>query len=122
MEWRRPMARELAVVNGGRAASRASTVDETVSRLGSGWEGPVLLLISVLLFSFGLVMVYSASAVMAQTSGLPDYYFVVRQAIAGALGLVLMIVMSLIDYRRLRILAWPLLFITIGLLIVVIMP
>jgi cell division protein FtsW len=118
------MARELAIATAGRGASRAANrLDgESASGLGSGWEGPVLLLISVLLFSFGLVMVYSASSVMAQTSGLADYYFVVRQLIAGSLGLILMIAMSLVDYRRLRILAWPLLFATIALLIVVIMP
>ena len=51
--------------------------------LGHGWEAPALLLITVALLSFGLVSVYSASAVMAQSDGQADYYYVVRQLSAA---------------------------------------
>jgi cell division protein FtsW len=56
-----------------------------------------------------VVSVYSASAVMAQGRGLPDYYFVVRQATGARFGFVLLVVMAFVDYRRLRLLAWPIL-------------
>ncbi|HEX7049156.1 MAG TPA: putative lipid II flippase FtsW [Longimicrobiales bacterium] len=92
------------------------------SRLGIGWEGPALLGLTVALLSFGLVMVYSASAVMAQTGGLEDYYFVVRQAAGGALGLVALAVLARVDYRWLRRLAWPLLGGTALLLVIVVLP
>ncbi len=93
-----------------------------MSRLGSGWEVPVLLLITVLLLGFGLVNVYSASAVMAQSGGLPDYYYVVRQAVGGAAGLVILVVAAQIDYRHWRRLAWPLLATCLLMLLVTVLP
>ncbi len=92
------------------------------TRLDTGWEGAVLLLLSLVLLSFGLVMLYSASAANAQMSGLEDYHFVVRQAMGGAMGLVGLAVFARIDYRHLRRLAWPLLGAVTLLLLVVVMP
>jgi cell division protein FtsW len=92
------------------------------SRLGTGWEAPALLLITIALLSFGFVSVYSASAVNALNKGIAHYYFVLQQMIGAALGLVGLAVMAQIDYRRLRMLAWPLLLVVIALLIVVILP
>jgi cell division protein FtsW len=94
----------------------------TRSRLGTGWEAPALLLITIALLSFGFVSVYSASAVNAMNKGIAHYYFVLQQMIGAAVGLVGLAVMAQIDYRRLRMLAWPLLFVVIALLIVVILP
>lgn len=82
------------------------------ARLGSGWEAPVLLLITTMLLGIGIVSVYSASAVMATSRGLPDYYFVVRQATGAAGGFALLVVMAFVDYRRLRLFAWPILLLT----------
>jgi len=90
--------------------------------LGIGWEGPALLVLTMLLLSFGLVMMYSASAVMAQTMGLADHHFVVRQAAGGAVGLVGLALVSRLDYRHLRRLAWPLLATAALLLLVVVLP
>ena len=92
------------------------------TRLGTGWEAPAMLLITVALLSFGFVSVYSASAVNAMNRGVPHYYFVLQQMIGAALGLIGLAIMAQIDYRRLRMLAWPLLFIVIAMLILVIMP
>jgi len=92
------------------------------SLLGTGWEAPALLLLSVALLSAGIVMVYSASSIMAQTQGLPDYYFVVRQASGGAMALVLLGLCSQVDYRRLRIWAWPVLIGVLLLLLVTVLP
>ncbi|MEJ2216392.1 MAG: putative lipid II flippase FtsW [Gemmatimonadota bacterium] len=107
-------------VRSGVSASLERTAP--VSRLGRGWEGTVLFLIAMALLSFGLVMVYSASAVMAQGMGLPGHYFVVRQAMGGAVGLVVLAVVAQMDYRRFRRLAWPLLGIVILSLMVVVLP
>jgi cell division protein FtsW len=78
-----------------------------LSLLNVGWEAPALLLLTVIALSFGLVTVYSASAVKAQLAGQADYFYVMRQAMGGAAGLVLLVVAAHIDYRRLRLLAWP---------------
>ena len=79
------------------------------SRLGTGWEPAVLVVCTVFLLLAGIISVYSASSVMAQGEGLPDYYFVVRQASGAAAGFVLLVIMAFVDYRRLRLLAWPVL-------------
>ncbi|HEX7088604.1 MAG TPA: putative lipid II flippase FtsW [Longimicrobiales bacterium] len=95
---------------------------QRASRLGQGWEGPVLLLLTILLLSFGLVMVYSASAVNAQALGLADYYFVVRQALGGAAGMVLLVVLAEVDYHWWGRLAWPLLGATVLALALLLVP
>jgi cell division protein FtsW len=110
------MARSTAV------RPRPAEVGERASRFGTGWEAPLLLLATLLLLSFGLVTVYSASAVLAQARGLPDYHFVVRQAIGAAAGVVLLIGLSQVDYRRLRRLAWPLMIVTLAMLVAVVAP
>jgi cell division protein FtsW len=92
------------------------------SRIGRGWEPAVLLLLTTLLLGIGIVSVYSASAIMAQSHGLPDYHFVVRQVTGAALGFVLLVVMGFLDYRRLRMLAWPILFVMIAGLLLLVLP
>jgi len=58
------------------------------------------LFVSVLLLvSFGIVMVYSASAVMASQQMENSTYFLGRQVIYAVLGLAVMMIASRIDYR-----------------------
>jgi cell division protein FtsW len=108
--------------SGGHAATWGDLAEGRASRLGTGWEGPALLLLTVLLLSFGLVTLYSASAIMAQSAGLADYHFVVRQAAGGAMGLVALVLAARLDYRWLRRLAWPLVAGVILLLLVTVLP
>lgn len=114
------MVRSAAVPGWGSSSEAGSGA--AASRLGTGWEGSVLLLLTLILLSFGLVMVYSASSISAQMQGLPDHYFVVRQAAGGAVGLVGLVLMAGLDYRLLRPLAWPILAAVILLLLVVVLP
>jgi len=53
----------------------------------------------LLLVLFGLVMVFSASAVMAQASLGSPYSYVIRQALWAVLGLVTMVGLMRVDYR-----------------------
>jgi len=55
----------------------------------------------VVLLLFGLVMVFSASAVVAQEKYGSSYHYLIRQGIWAAIGLLLMVVMMNFDYRRL---------------------
>ncbi|MBI4544483.1 MAG: putative lipid II flippase FtsW, partial [Gemmatimonadetes bacterium] len=91
-------------------------------RWGAGWEGPVLLVVVLALVAFGVVTVYSASAVMAQARGLEDYHFVVRQASGGALGLVVLGLVAQVDHGRLRSWAWPFLGVIVAMLLVLVLP
>lgn len=92
------------------------------SLLGTGWEAPALLLITVALLSLGFVSVYSASAVNAMNRGIAHYYFVLQQMMGAALGLIILAISAQVDYRRLRMLAWPLLFVVVAMLVLVILP
>ncbi|HSK19717.1 MAG TPA: putative lipid II flippase FtsW [Longimicrobiales bacterium] len=92
------------------------------SRLGTGWESALLLLLTVMLLSLGIVSVYSASSVLAQGRGLPDYYYVVRQVTGACMGFLVLVVMAYVDYRRLRILAWPILLLVIAALVATLIP
>lgn len=51
---------------------------------------------------FGVVMVFSASAVMAMQENGSPYYFVIKQGIWTAIGFGAMLVAMRIDYQRLR--------------------
>ena len=90
--------------------------------LGRGWEPGVLMGVTLTLFAFGLVTLYSASQVLAVRAGVPDYYFVVKQAVGGALGLGGMVVVSRIPYGWWKTLAWPFLILTWFLLLLLIVP
>src|ERR1700731_1889511 len=60
------------------------------------WLFGVVLLLGL----FGVVMVFSASAVMAQSSLGSPYPYVRKQAVWAVLGLVAMVLLMRVDYRR----------------------
>lgn len=103
------MSRALAALRPAAGVYPRQRAVQDPSRLGSGWESGALLLLALLLVSIGLVMVYSASAVMAQAQGLAPHHFLLRQMTGAVAGLVALAFMGRMDYRRLRPLAWPLL-------------
>jgi cell division protein FtsW len=78
--------------------------------------------ITLTLFALGLVTLYSASTFLAYKAGVPDYYFVLRQAAGGAVGLGAMVICSRIPYRWWQVLAWPILAVTWILLMILVIP
>jgi len=58
-----------------------------------------LFTITIMLIMFGLVMVYSASAVLAMENNGSPFYYVIRQAVWFVIGLVAMVVLMNIPYR-----------------------
>ncbi|MBT8404114.1 MAG: putative lipid II flippase FtsW, partial [Gemmatimonadetes bacterium] len=91
-------------------------------QLGRGWEGPALFALTLLLLSFGLVTLYSASVFIAQQQDLPDHWFVLRQASGAAAGLVALVICARLPYRLWEVLAWPLVWLSAALLIVILLP
>lgn len=87
-----------------------------------GWERPVLAVLTLLLLSFGLVNLYSASAPLAQRQGLPDTFYLLRQAAGALAGLVVLVVCARIPYRMWRRYAWPLVFASIAVLVILLLP
>ncbi len=82
-------------------------------------ESRVLILVTLALVAFGLVMVYSATSAAAEVGGQNPTYYLERQGLYAALGIVLMMVAQRWDYRRLRMLAPSLVLVALVLLIVV---
>jgi cell division protein FtsW len=68
-------------------------------------ESRVLVLVTLGLVAFGLVMVYSATSAPAALARTDPMSYLKKQAIYALIGVVLMIVVSRFDYRRLRALA-----------------
>ena len=81
------------------------------------------ILFSVLtLLGLGIVMVYSASFVLAGQRFGDSYYFLKKQAVAAAIGLSLLFFAARMDYRRWQVLGLPLLILSAALLTVLILP
>jgi cell division protein FtsW len=83
---------------------------------------PFILTASLLLTGFGVVAVYSASAVVAMERYQDAYFFLRRQMLYAALGLAAMILIMQVHYRHLQKWAPPLLCLSLMLLIMVYIP
>ncbi len=81
-----------------------------------------LLIAVVLLATVGMIFIYSASNYSALATYGDAFYFVKKQAIGIALGIVAMIFTGLYDYKKLKKFNIPLAIITIILLIMVFIP
>ncbi len=82
----------------------------------------IILMMAVALTCFGVVMVYSASSVMAAKKFHDGFYFLKRQGIYVIIGFAAMYLAMRIDYQTWRKLAVPLLFLCLFLLLLVFVP
>jgi rod shape determining protein RodA len=63
---------------------------------------PILILAPLLIGAFGCLMIYTASRDTLQISGDDPYYYVKKQLIFMAIGVLVMLAVLAIDYRRYR--------------------
>ncbi|MDP6078046.1 MAG: putative lipid II flippase FtsW [Acidimicrobiales bacterium] len=77
---------------------------------------------AVLLGLLGVVMVLSSSSVNDLRSYGDAWYHLKRQIVWFALGLLALMMMMRVDYRRLRLLAQPAIVLAVGLLVMVLIP
>lgn len=99
---------------------------ESATRVAERWQmGPearaMVILIGVLL-AFGLATVYSASAIVEMQAGYGHAHLLVRQLIGIAVGAVLFAIVAKIDAAVWEKCAWPLMIVSLFLLLVVILP
>jgi cell division protein FtsW len=92
------------------------------SGLGRGWEPTAIVVLTLLLLSFGLVTLYSASSVLALREHRPDTYYVLRQGAGALFGLLVLGGLAAIPYRFWTRLAWPLYWGSVVLLVLVVLP
>lgn len=86
-----------------------------------GFDNSILLL-SIVLTCLGVVMVYSASSIMAEKRFADGFFFLKRQGLYALLGFVVMIIAMQIDYRHLQKLAVMIFLASIVLLGLVLVP
>ncbi|HEY9448245.1 MAG TPA: putative peptidoglycan glycosyltransferase FtsW [Gemmatimonadaceae bacterium] len=85
-------------------------------------EARALVVITAALLAFGLAVLYSASALLAVREGHASMYYLLRQMAGVGLGVLCFAVVAKVDAERWRRWAWPLLGISILLLIIPILP
>ena len=99
-----------------------TTVADVRYRWYMGPEARLLLLITACLLAFGLVTVYSASAIYAQSKELGATYFFLRQLLGVFAGLIALAVFAKVDAELWSKYAWPLMLLTMFLLLLIILP
>jgi len=107
---------------GMRATARARSPRESTRSATALRFDPLLLAAVLLLTTFGVVMVYSASAVFAAEKLHDTFWFFKRQALGAIGGLGAMFFALKLGHKRLESLAMPLLCLAIVLLILVQVP
>ncbi|HWZ59650.1 MAG TPA: FtsW/RodA/SpoVE family cell cycle protein [Gemmatimonadaceae bacterium] len=85
-------------------------------------EARALVLVTGVLLAFGLVVVYSASFVLAAEHHLGSSYYFTRQLEGVLLGIIVFAVAAKTDTERWTKWAWPLMLVTLALMVVTILP
>ena len=89
---------------------------------GVEWHRRLLGTVAAVLAIFGVAAVYGASGIHAVENGDPASYFALRQLLGVVVGGIGLAVAARIDYRLWRRLAWPLLLVTLVVLIIPYIP
>lgn len=87
-----------------------------------GVEARALLLVTAVLVSFGLVVLYSASSIVAVNQGKPSHVFLARQASGVLLGIVTFAIAAKMDAEWWRRLAWPVMAVSLLLMLLIVLP
>jgi len=85
-------------------------------------EARALVVLTAALTVFGLAFLYSASAIVAMQDDHASWFFLSRQALGVCVGVVAFGIAAKVDAERLRKLAWPLMFLTIALMLITVLP
>ncbi len=120
---RRPLTREQALRIQERRARQREKEQESRELARGPVDLPFLVLV-VLLTGIGLIMLLSASFPSAyyETDGENPLFYFTRQGVFAIMGMEVMLLIGKINYQRFRALAQPLLFLSVILLILVLIP
>lgn len=87
-----------------------------------GVEARALVIVSAVLLAFGLVVLYSASALLAVREGHASTFYLGHQLVGTAIGIVAFAIAAKTDAERWRQWAWPLLAVSALLLLIPVLP
>jgi cell division protein FtsW len=87
-----------------------------------GIEARALVILTGVFLAFGLATVYSASAIVEMQAGYGHAHLLVRQLIGMAVGIALFAIAAKMDAELWEKLAWPIMILSLILLLIVILP
>ncbi|HWJ39523.1 MAG TPA: putative peptidoglycan glycosyltransferase FtsW [Candidatus Limnocylindrales bacterium] len=93
-----------------------------VHRWHMGFEARALVILTGILLAFGLATVYSASAIVEMQAGYGHAHLLIRQVVGMAIGVTLFAIAAKMDAELWEKWAWPIMIVSIVLLLVVILP
>ncbi len=93
--------------------------DKKVKLFTRGSSDYIILIVVFLLLSIGLIMVLSASSPSSLSESGNSYKYFKRQAEAAAIGLILMYIISKVDYRIYKNFKWIIYGVSIAFLVLV---
>lgn len=91
-------------------------------RWNPGLEARALLILTGVFLAFGLATVYSASAIVEMQAGYGHAHLLVRQLIGMAVGVALFAITAKVDAEMWEKWAWPIMILSLVLLLIVILP
>ncbi|HET6761808.1 MAG TPA: FtsW/RodA/SpoVE family cell cycle protein, partial [Gemmatimonadaceae bacterium] len=91
-------------------------------RWNPGLEARALLILTGIFLAFGLATVYSASAIVEMQAGYGHAHLLVRQLIGMAVGVALFAITAKVDAEMWEKWAWPIMILSLVLLLIVILP
>ena len=100
----------------------AAAIAGVRTRWRMGVDARALVLVVAVLQAFGLAVLYSASAVLALNEGHNSAYYFVRQVSGVAVGVIAFAIFAKVDAERWREWAWPVMAVSLLLMLVVILP
>ncbi len=86
------------------------------------WETRLLGMVTVVLVVFGIAATYGAASLLTLQGKNAGFGFALRQLTGAAIGGILLLLASRLDYYRWRQLAWPLLLVTLVFLLIPLLP
>jgi cell division protein FtsW len=86
------------------------------------WETRLLASVTAVLLAFGIAATYGAASLVTVKGQNVGLEFAARQLIGAVVGGILLLIASRQDYYRWRRLAWPLLLLTVGFLLIPLLP
>jgi cell division protein FtsW len=95
---------------------------ESRTRWAMSVDARALVVLTAALTVFGLAFLYSASAIVAMQNDHASWFFVSRQALGVCAGVVAFAVAAKFDAERLQRWAWPIMFLTIALMLITVLP
>ena len=104
----------MATAVAGAARERTRSTAQVRERWRMSSEARGLVLVTAILLSFGLAVLYSASAIVAMQENRESWYYVARQATGVLAGIVAFAVAAKLPAEKWNDWAWPLMWITLA--------